>query len=224
MSSQPAAASSGSVQASSGSVAGSATGSVVSGSGTGSSTLSIPQTAAAGGIFMTQPPQTANPSFYKIAPSNIITFAWNYTSLYVTPTSITVTAFCAANGYNYPVGGANGDGVYPGTVTSITWDPYAYQNSPGAQALAQETYTLRIQDERGANAVGTPGMMNAYSALKFALYKPGQATPLDQWSCPDCNSATNLALHPGFISIVVTFTVMILSGYGLLRRGLASAH
>lgn len=173
---------------------------------------------------MTQPPQTGNPSFYKIAPSNTITFAWNYTSLSITPTSITVTAFCAANGYNYPVGGANGDGVYPGSVTSINWDPYAYQNSPGALALAQETYTLRIQDERGANAVGTPGMLSAYSALKFALYKPGQATPLDQWSCPDCNAAMNLALHPGFISMVVTFTVMILSGYGLLRRGLAAAH
>ncbi|KAG8982438.1 hypothetical protein FRB90_006790 [Tulasnella sp. 427] len=210
--------------ASSGTGSATASGATGSASVTGSSTLSIPQTAAAGGIFMTQPPQTANPSFYKIAPSNIITFAWNYTSLYVTPTSITVTAFCAANGYNYPVGGANGDGVYPGTVTSITWDPYAYQQSPGAQALAQETYTLKIHDERGDTAVGTPGLMNAYSALKFALYKPGQATPLDQWSCPDCSAAMNLALHPGFICIVVTFTVMVLSGYGLLRRGLAAAH
>ncbi|KAG8862915.1 hypothetical protein FRB96_000335 [Tulasnella sp. 330] len=188
-------------------------------SGNSSSTLSIPQTAAAGGILMTQPPQTATVSFYKIAPSNPITFGWNLTSLYVYPSSLTVSAVCTANGFTYPVGS-----ILPGTATQVVWDPWAYEQSPGVQQLAQETYTLHINDERGPTALGTPGMFSAYSGLKFALYKPGSATPLSDWQCAGCgtNAAYVVVIQPGFIALLVTTVVMFLSGWSVIRRGLAA--
>jgi len=172
---------------------------------------------------MTQPAQTATAvSFYKIAPSDTITFGWNFTSLLVQPSSLTVSAVCADNGFTYPVGGANGDGVIPGTATSVLWDPYQYEQTPGVQQLAEASYTLHINDERGPNALGTPGMFQAYSGLKFALYKPGVATPLSQWQCPGCNSAYSLSARPGMIAVVVSLLVMMLSGWGLLRRAVAA--
>ena len=50
-------------------------------SGNATATISIPQTAAAGGITVTQPPSTASQSFYKIQENEFITFGWNLTSL-----------------------------------------------------------------------------------------------------------------------------------------------
>src|SRR6267154_2116500 len=41
---------------------------------------SVPINSPAGGISMTKPPQTAI-SFYKIAPNEIVTFGWNFTSI-----------------------------------------------------------------------------------------------------------------------------------------------
>jgi hypothetical protein len=77
----------------------------------------IPQTAPAGGIQMTQPPQTAALSFYKIAQGQPITFGWNLTNVLITPTQLTVSAFCSANGNTYPVGPTNG--VIPGDSTQV---------------------------------------------------------------------------------------------------------
>ncbi|KAG8993353.1 hypothetical protein FRB94_010837 [Tulasnella sp. JGI-2019a] len=108
----------------------------------------------------------------------------------------------------------------PGTATSMVWDPWAYEQTPGAQQLAQETYTLHINDERGPQALGTPGLFQAYSGLKFALYKPGSATPLSDWNCPTCNSGFTLATQPGLIALLATTLVMLFSGWGIIRRGL----
>lgn len=51
------------------------------GNSTNSSSISIPQTAAAGGITLLQPPQSGSASYFKIAPSETITFKWNMTAL-----------------------------------------------------------------------------------------------------------------------------------------------
>jgi len=171
---------------------------------------------------MTMPPATALPSFYKIAPNNPITFGWNFTSLYVQPTSITVKAICTANGFTYYL--ASNSGVIPGTATSIVWDPYQMEQSPGAQPFAQATYTLHITDDRGDNAAAKGGYFSPNDQLRFALYQPGQATPLSEWNCPGgCSAAAStLSMHTGMFAVIVTFMVMLLSGYGLLRRGLVA--
>lgn len=138
---------------------------------------------------MTMPPATALPSFYKIAPSNPITFGWNFTSLYVQPTSLTVKAICTDNAFTYFLG--SNSGVIPGTATSIVWDPYAMQQSPGAQKFAQATYTLHITDDRGDNAPSKGGLFSPNDQLRFALYQPGQATPLDRELCSAYVSVRN---------------------------------
>jgi hypothetical protein len=152
------------------------------GSGTTSastSRLSIPPTAAAGGITITQPPQGAT-SFFKIAPSQAITFAWNFTSLYSTPAHLTVSAVCE-NGNTYPIGPT--DGIIDGTATSVVWDPYAWDQNHPELPLAPKTYTLQVWDDRGPNAARAPGLFEKNTALKFALYKPKEYTPISDGKC-----------------------------------------
>ncbi|KDR65789.1 hypothetical protein GALMADRAFT_148373 [Galerina marginata CBS 339.88] len=176
----------------------------------------IPQTAAAGGITITQPPQTAT-SFYKIAPSQPITFAWNMTSVIATPTHLTVSAVCGDNGNTYPVGPT--DGIIPGTATEIVWDLYAYQTSNPNRPLAQGTYTLNIWDDRGPGAPRRAGYLQQNSALQFALYTPQSYTSIsDGWTCAACNGALSYASHPVFVSLLVTFFVIFFSGFHLLRN------
>jgi hypothetical protein len=145
-----------------------------SSSASANSTSSIPQSAAAGGLTITQPPQTAT-SFFKIAQSQYITFAWNFTSLLSTPTHLTVSAACA-NGNTYPVGPTNG--IIPGTATSVVWDPYGYDQANPNTPLAQASYTLMIWDDRGPNPPRAPGLLQPNSALTFALYTPQPYTPI----------------------------------------------
>lgn len=148
-----------------------------------SSKLVIPSTAAVGGLTITQPPATSV-SFFKIAPSNQITFAWNFTSLYSTPAHLTISAICD-NGNTYPVGPT--DGIIDGTATSVVWDPFSYDQANPNTPLAQSTYTLSIWDDRGRTAARAPGLFQPTAGLTFALYKPQSYTPLASGqSTPAC--------------------------------------
>jgi len=186
-------------------------------SSSSSSTISVPQSAPAGGLTITQPPQTAV-SFFKIAPSQLVTFGWNFTSLIVTPTRLTVSAVCD-NGNTYPVGPT--DGIIPGSATSVVWDPYGYDQANPNTPLAQASYTLHIWGDRGPNAPRAPGLLDPNSALKFALYTPQAYTPLSSgWQCSGCNSGSisSYVAHPAFTCVMITFTIMLLSGFTLLRH------
>lgn len=143
-------------------------------SSSSSSFAPIPITAAAGGLTITQPQQTAT-SFFKIASGEMITFAWNFTSLLATPTSLTVSAVCD-NGNTYPVGPT--DGIIPGTATQVVWDLGKYQQDNPNNPLAQASYTLNIWDDRGPGASIKPGFMQENSALRFAMYTPQAYTPI----------------------------------------------
>jgi len=180
------------------------------------SAIQIPQTAPAGGLTITQPPQTAT-SFYKIAPSQFITFAWNFTYVLATPTSLTLSAV-GDNGNTYPVGPTNG--IIAGTSTSVVWDPWAYnQNTGGRPTLGMGTYTLKIWGDQGSDAPRAPGYLQPNTALKFGLYTPQPYTPIASgWSCLACSSADSLSCHPAFLGVMITFVIMVLSGWGILRR------
>ncbi|GAA5986374.1 hypothetical protein JCM10908_003728 [Rhodotorula pacifica] len=182
-----------------------------------SSTVSIPQTAPAGGLTYLTPAQTAGPTYYKIASGNPLTFGWNYTSLYVTPTSLTFEARCSANGYTYPVG------VIPGSQTSLTWDPWAYAQSPNALPFAQASYTLRVYDSRGPDATAEPGLFNgANSILTFAMYSPAAYTPLASgWTCVGCSAAGRVIGSVGsgvWVAVPVTVALVLIGGAGVLGR------
>ncbi|EIN08698.1 hypothetical protein PUNSTDRAFT_86698 [Punctularia strigosozonata HHB-11173 SS5] len=200
----------------SGSATSAASGSASTNTGGSTTVLSIPQTAAAGGLTITQPPQTTV-SFFKIAPSQEVTIAWNFTSLYSTPSHLTVSAICE-NGNTYPVGPT--DGVLPGTATSVVWDPYSYNQANPNTPLAQATYTLSIWDDRGRNPSRAPGLFQPNDALTFALYKPQSYTPLASgWQCTGCSgSVSTYTSHPAFAGFIATLVVMILSGGALMRH------
>ncbi|KAI6013830.1 hypothetical protein EDC04DRAFT_685077 [Pisolithus marmoratus] len=134
----------------------------------------IPQSAPAGILTVTQPPQQST-SYFKIAPSQYITFGWNFSYIIATPTHLTVSAVCQ-NGNTYPVGPTNG--IIPGTATSVVWDPYSYQTSHPNLPLAQAEYNLRIWGDQGPDAPRAPGYLTPNSGLTFALYTPQPYTPI----------------------------------------------
>ncbi|KAI0691849.1 hypothetical protein BC835DRAFT_1547154 [Cytidiella melzeri] len=182
-----------------------------------SSTSSIPQTAPAGLITITQPPQTAT-SYYKIAQGETITFGWNFSYVLVQPSSLTVSAICD-NGNTYPVGPS--DGKIPGTATSVQWDLWSYEQAFPETPLGQEKCTLNIWGDQGPGAQRSPGVLQENTGLQFALYSPQPYTPLQSWNCPGCNTNASLSdyvAHPAFLSLLVTLVVMFLSGYQLLRN------
>ncbi|KAF8579666.1 hypothetical protein K439DRAFT_1416093 [Ramaria rubella] len=179
--------------------------------------ISIPQTAPAGGVQFTRPAQTAAASYYKIAPSELITFGWNLTSLSITPDSLTISAFCSANGNTYPVGPTNG--VIPGDSTQVVWNPFAYQQANPTQPLIIASYTLQVMDAHGLTQVPAPGRFAPNTEMTFALYTPQSYTPLASWTCSGCSSAASNALtHPIFLSLFATLIAMLLGGFGTLRR------
>ncbi|KAG6812530.1 hypothetical protein H0H92_002421 [Tricholoma furcatifolium] len=187
-----------------------------SGSASSTTQLVIPASAPAGLITVTQPPVTAT-SYYKIAPSNLITFGWNFSYVIATPTHLTVQAICD-NGNTYPVGPTNG--IIPGTATQVVWDIYSYQQANPNTPLAEETYTLNIWDDRGPGAGRVPGYLQPYSGTEFAMYSPEAYTPLASgWQCIACSGAwSSYTANPVFVSLCATFLVMFLSGFGLLRH------
>ncbi|GAA5993896.1 hypothetical protein JCM11641_004734 [Rhodosporidiobolus odoratus] len=183
-----------------------------------SSGVSIPNTAPAGGLTYLTPAATAAASYYKIASGNPITFGWNYTSLYSTPTSLTFEARCSANGNTYPVA------TVAGSATSLVWDPWAYAQSGNAVPFAQASYTLRVYDERGPDATAQAGLFNgANSIVNFAMYSPASYTSLsDGWSCAGCSAATSLIAsylsHPALVALPVTLALVLIGGAGVLGR------
>jgi len=188
-------------------------------SGSASRTTSrmiIPSTAPPGGLFYTQPASN-NPSFFKIAESQIVTFGWNFTNIILTPTHLTVSAICD-NGNTYPVGPT--DGVIPGTATQVVWDPFSYQQANPQTPLAQASYTLTIWDDRGPTPPPEPGLFQPPPGLRFAMYTPQPYTPLNSgWVCPGCSgSISSAAASPLLVGLVATFVAMLISGWSLLRH------
>ncbi|KAJ3875783.1 hypothetical protein F5051DRAFT_333184 [Lentinula edodes] len=178
------------------------------------STSSIPQSAPAGLLSMTQPPQ-ASTSFFKIASGEVVTFAWSFSGVLATPTSLTVNAV-GANSFTYSLTSL------PGTASSYIWTPYDYQQSHLATPLAQTTYSLQIFDDRGLGATTRPGYLSPNTALTFALYTPQPYTPLASWDCTVCSgSNSSFTAHPAYVALIATFLVMFLSGFGLLRNAVA---
>ena len=147
---------------------------------TGTESGAIAPTAAAGAISMTQPPQLAAPSFYKIFPNNPVTFGWNYSYLSVQPKTLFISAYCDQYKVTYPVG--NPEGTLAGAPTQVVWDLYAAEQQPGARKFAEAEYTLRIHDERGDGVQARGGYLSPYSGLKFGIYSAKPAVPLESES------------------------------------------
>lgn len=208
------------------STSGSSTGGSSSGTGKttsgGSKTTTKSSTSsntylAVGGASMITPNPLSSASYYKIG--NYVTFAWNYTSLYSTPSAIDILASCATNSATYTI--AMNQSVSASTG-AVTWDTGNYQ-ATATQMLLTGTYTLIIYDANSQiSATASAGSFGTYDTFTFAMYTPQPYTPLADWVCVTCNGAMSaterqtLWFMAGMATIsVITFT-SFLGGAGLL--------
>lgn len=139
----------------------------------GSSSVSIPASAPDGSISMIKPGQSGDASYYKIAQGNKISFAWNYSDVIITPSTLLISAFCTANAVTYDLGGVDGHS------TEFVFDPYEYnQNAPKSQLppLMQASYKLMITNPDAT--ASAPGVAAGNSKVTFAMYNPQAYTPL----------------------------------------------
>jgi hypothetical protein len=136
----------------------------------------------AGGITMVTPDALAGSQFYKVG--DWITFAWNYTSLSVTPTAIDVMASCTANQATYTIA-VN----ISAQETKVLWN--TGETPQGQAPFLTENYRLMIYDSNlTATAAPRAGYLGAFTAFTFGMYLPQPYTSLqDGWTCPNCNSA-----------------------------------
>ena len=120
---------------------------------------------------MVTPNALAGQQFYKVG--NWVTFAWNYTSLSVTPSAIDVLASCTANQATYTIA-VN----MSAEQTKVLWDT---ANTPDGQApFLTEQYTLMIYDaDLSVTAAPQAGYLGAYTGFTFGMYTPQPYTP---WS------------------------------------------
>jgi hypothetical protein len=160
----------------SGSQTGKQTGSVKA---TGTKTTGKPKSTAfderlpPGGVAMITPAAIAGRQVYKIG--DWITFAWNYTSLSVTPSRIDILASCTANQATYTI--ALNHTVEP--TQTFLWDTGAFQAS-ASPPLLTENYKLMIYDaESSFSAPPQAAYLAPFSGLTFGMYQKQNYVP---WS------------------------------------------
>lgn len=109
-------------------------------------------------------------TFYKVG--DWVTFAWNYTSLSVTPTAIDILASCTANQATYTIAVNQS-----AKQTSVLWDT---NNTPDGQApFLTEKYTLMIYDsDLSVSATPQAGYLGVFKGFSFGMYTPQPYTPL----------------------------------------------
>jgi len=158
-----------------------------SGSNKGSTTVATTKTfdprLPAGGLSMITP-SAAETTYYKI--KDYVTFAWNYTSLSVTPSAIDILAYCATNSATYTL--AMNQSV-TGPTQAITWDTNGYQET-ASTTLLTGTYTLIVHDAaKDVSAIPQAGYLGTYEQFTFGMYTPQAYVPLSDYQCATCNAA-----------------------------------
>ncbi|KAK0904727.1 hypothetical protein LTR02_006897 [Friedmanniomyces endolithicus] len=135
----------------------------------------------AGGVQLITPGPLAS-SYYKIHDN--ATFAWNYTSLSITPSAVDVLAFCSSNSVTYTIAA---NATITGPTQAVTWDTGKFQASAATQLLTG-TYTLIIHDAgKDMSAVPMAGYLAAYDQFTFGMYIPALPTPLADFVCATCS-------------------------------------
>ncbi|KXT15112.1 hypothetical protein AC579_6455 [Pseudocercospora musae] len=158
----------------------------------------------AGGVSMITP-NAQSTSYYKI--KDYITFAWNYTSLSVTPSRVDILASCSKNQETYTI--ALNQSVQE--TQSVIWDTGAFQASATVPLLT-ETYTLIIHDA-AKDVSDTPqaGYLATYNQFTFGMYSPQPYTPMSEYVCATCNSAMSLAEKQTLIGLLSLAGITVLT-------------
>jgi hypothetical protein len=136
---------------------------------------------------MLTPAPISGAQYYKVG--DYLTFAWNYTSLSVTPSAIDVIA--TRSGDPTPWTLLSNSSVAP--TGNITWDTSPYAMTTGHELLT-DTYTLLIYDaEAGISATAKAGYLGVYNQFTFGMYTPQAYTPFASFVCAACSGAGALS-------------------------------
>lgn len=126
---------------------------------------------------MLTPTQGAT-SYYKIGEK--VTFAWNYTSLAVTPSAVNVVASCSMNDATYTIS----NNMSVAETGKVTWDTGKYQANATVPLLTA-TYTLVVYDADGEiGDTASAGRLGSQNQFSFGMYVPQAYTPLNGMSFP----------------------------------------
>lgn len=160
-------------------------GAAASASGTqkaAATTQSVNPVLPAGGVNMITPSALAQTTYYKIG--DYVSFAWNYTSLSITPSKVDVLISCSANSATYTL---QSNASFEKTG-SVVWD--TSPDITGTAPLLTETYTLVIYDAQEAiTEVASAGKLGVSDDFTFGMYIPQKYTPLSDWTCAVCSAA-----------------------------------
>ena len=134
-------------------------------------TQSVNPVLPAGGVNMLTPSALAQTTYYKIGDD--VSFAWNYTSLSITPSKINVLVSCSANSATYTL---KSNASFEKTA-SVVWD--TVPDITGTAPLLTETYTLVIYDaQKAITDIPSAGKLGVSDDFTFGMYIPQKYTPL----------------------------------------------
>ncbi|KAI4749227.1 hypothetical protein E4T50_00594 [Aureobasidium sp. EXF-12298] len=179
--------------------------------------------AGYGGIAMITPGIFSSTSYYKVG--EYITFAWNLTSLSVTPTALDIMASCGANNNIYTLAVNQ---TVNGSTGAVTWDTNEYQ-ATATVPLLTETYTLIIMDAAlpAVTATAVYGGLPVWSNYRFGMYttQPYQNSSggdAATYTCITCKSAASslekqpLAFIFGMVFITIASYTILVSGFNII--------
>lgn len=119
-------------------------------------------------------PAATTTTYYR--SGEVITWAWNYTSLVVTPTAVNVLVSCASLGATYTLT----TGMSVGANATMTWDTKAEATADPAPDTNK--YTLAIYDAgdpAGPTQIVSPGKLGVWDQFVFGMYVPQQYTSVN---------------------------------------------
>ncbi|GIJ88332.1 hypothetical protein Asppvi_007252 [Aspergillus pseudoviridinutans] len=168
---------------------------------TSTKSTSIDARLPAGGTSMLIPTAGAT-TYYKIGDH--VTFAWNYTSLSVTPSAVNVLATCTSNSATYTLT----SNMSVEATGKVVWDTGKYQANATVPLLTA-TYTLYVVDvDKEIGDTASAGYLGSQIGYSFGMYSPQPYTPLNEYNCATCNSALSdierQALKFAFGMVIIT--------------------
>ncbi|KAF9884394.1 hypothetical protein FE257_001794 [Aspergillus nanangensis] len=144
---------------------------------------SIDPRLPAGGISMMTPSLGAT-TYFKVG--DFVTFAWNYTSLVVTPSAVNVIASCSLNSATYTIS----SNMSVQETGKVIWDTEKYQANATIPLLTA-TYTLIVYDANKSIGDTAPAghLSSQNNQFNFGMYLRQSYTPLGDWYCSTCSGA-----------------------------------
>jgi hypothetical protein len=167
-----------------------------------------------GGVQMVTPGPLEGSQYYKIG--DYVTFAWNYTSLSITPSAIDILVSCSLNSATYTIS----SNMSVEETGRIIWD--TGESATATNPFPVATYTLIIHDSsKDITDVPQAGYLGSYNQYQFGMYTPQPYVPLNEFRCATCNNGA-LSTHErqalgvllGTVAITILSFTWFANGFG----------